>query len=182
MKATQEIDDEMVRLRIAGVSAKEIARQFDVSLSTVHRLLRLRGVKRKPIGRVESLRRDYLKKKARVNRGLCSKCNEPLATKWFCAAHTAKAKAYTLARRHERIAQDRCVACGKPRGEIAFKPAISMWQWMDDNYGGMGWFTDEQKQQYENNREFSKGYWRPIPVAEVEAMNRSIGQLAYEQS
>lgn len=57
-----------------------------------------------------------------------------------------------------------------------------MWQWIHNSYGGMGWFTDEDKQKVEGHPDFNDGSWRLIPTEEVASMNRTIGQMAYEQS
>jgi len=59
---------------------------------------------------------------------------------------------------------------------------MNKWQWMDDHFGPMGWFTDEEKAQHEGTPEFSNGHWRLIPEAEVASMDAAIGRLAYEQS
>ena len=58
----------------------------------------------------------------------------------------------------------------------------SRWQWMDDHYGPMGWFTDAEKQENEGSEEFSGGHWRPLPKQERDAMNAWYRQAAYEQS
>ena len=63
----------------------------------------------------------------------------------------------------------------------------TMWQWMDDHFGPMGWFNDTDKRLYEKAAAdgqggFTKGHWRQIPAEEVAKMNGYIGQLAYEQS
>lgn len=58
------------------------------------------------------------------------------------------------------------------------------WQWMSNNHGGMGWFSDAEKKRIQNNPEFSvkNGHWRKIPAKEVFSMARKIAQLAYEQA
>jgi hypothetical protein len=56
------------------------------------------------------------------------------------------------------------------------------WQWMSNSYGGMGWFSEEEKNEHEGKPEFKDGYWRSIPQEEQESFYRSVGQLAYEQS
>lgn len=63
-----------------------------------------------------------------------------------------------------------------------FLDDIAKWQWMDHNFGPMGWFTHEERAEHNGKPEFSNGHWRPISVEEVESMNAAIGQMAYEQS
>ena len=57
-----------------------------------------------------------------------------------------------------------------------------MWQWMDATYGGMGWFTSEQKAKHEGTDGFKNGWWRQVPKKELDESNRVIGRWAYEQS
>jgi len=58
------------------------------------------------------------------------------------------------------------------------------WQWMDNHFGAMGWFSDKEKRKHEREGkpEFSNGHFREIPPEEVAAMDASIARLAYEQS
>lgn len=58
----------------------------------------------------------------------------------------------------------------------------SRWQWMDDSYGPMGWFSDAEKAEHEGTEEFSGGHWRPISQQERESQNRSYNHQAYIQS
>lgn len=58
----------------------------------------------------------------------------------------------------------------------------SKWQWIDDHFGPMGWFTDEAKTQLEGTKEFQHGHWRPISAEELAQANADLGRLAYEQS
>jgi hypothetical protein len=56
------------------------------------------------------------------------------------------------------------------------------WQWMDNRFGGMGWFTAAEKEQHEGTSKFKDGWWRPVPADGVDEFNRYVGRLAYEQS
>ena len=56
------------------------------------------------------------------------------------------------------------------------------WQWMDDRYGGMGWFTEEEKWACENSPVSANGHWREVPEAERDSMIAMIGQAAYDQA
>jgi hypothetical protein len=58
----------------------------------------------------------------------------------------------------------------------------SQWQWMDDRFGPMGWFSDADKKQLENTEEFASGHWRRLATSEVASMNAYVGRLAYEQA
>ncbi len=58
----------------------------------------------------------------------------------------------------------------------------SKWQWMSNSYGGMGWFTDEEKAGHEGTAEFSNGWWRPLTADELSEHCRWVGRMAYEQS
>jgi hypothetical protein len=58
----------------------------------------------------------------------------------------------------------------------------SKWQWVSNQYGPMGWFTDAEKAEHQGTPEFTNGHWRPVPPEEVEAHYRAVGRLAYEQS
>jgi hypothetical protein len=60
--------------------------------------------------------------------------------------------------------------------------ADSKWQWIDNAFGPMGWFSAEEKARHEGTKEFSNGHWRSIPEEERASMERSIGRLAYEQA
>lgn len=59
---------------------------------------------------------------------------------------------------------------------------MGKWQWMDNHFGPMGWFSDEEKAEHEGKPEFQNGHWRPIPEEERASMARAIGALAYEQA
>jgi hypothetical protein len=56
------------------------------------------------------------------------------------------------------------------------------WQWIDDHFGPMGWFSDQEKSKHEGTGEFINGHWRALSKEEVESFARDIGRLAYEQS
>lgn len=56
------------------------------------------------------------------------------------------------------------------------------WQWVDDHFGPMGWFSSVDKKRFENTKEVSAGHWRPLDPEEVASMRATIGRLAYEQS
>lgn len=58
----------------------------------------------------------------------------------------------------------------------------SKWQWIDNTFGPMGWFSDAEKLAQADNPEFLNGVWRLISPEEVEQTERAIGRLAYEQS
>ena len=58
----------------------------------------------------------------------------------------------------------------------------SKWEWVDDRYGAMGWFSDADKRRFENTKEFSAGKWRRLDPKEVAEFRAYIGRLAYEQS
>lgn len=55
-----------------------------------------------------------------------------------------------------------------------------MWQWIDDNYGPMGWFSDEDKDEVE--AELDNGHFRLVPQEEVDDFNKWLGHLSYTQS
>lgn len=57
-----------------------------------------------------------------------------------------------------------------------------MWQWISDQYGPMGHFTDADKQEVDATRPFTGGHWREVPPEEVAAFYRWAGQLAYSQA
>lgn len=56
------------------------------------------------------------------------------------------------------------------------------WQWMDDHYGPMGWFTDAEKDKHEGTEEFAQGHFRPLTPEERDSMNRWHARLASEQA
>lgn len=56
------------------------------------------------------------------------------------------------------------------------------WQWMDNHHGPMGWFSDEDKKEYEGTVEFRNGTWRRLSAEEVATNNRALARLYYEQS
>lgn len=58
----------------------------------------------------------------------------------------------------------------------------SEWQWVDNQFGPMGWFTDADKKRFTNTKEFSTGHWRRLSTKEVAEMKAYVGRLAYEQS
>ncbi len=58
----------------------------------------------------------------------------------------------------------------------------SKWQWMDNSFGPMGWFTDAEKTQHEGTEGFRNGHWRPVSPEELANENRALGALAYQQS
>ncbi len=56
------------------------------------------------------------------------------------------------------------------------------WQWVDNAFGPMGWFTDAQKNKHQGEADFSNGHWRRLDTGEVFEFKASIKRLAYEQS
>lgn len=60
-------------------------------------------------------------------------------------------------------------------------PANRYWQWMDNRFGPMGWFTDEGKREHKGGEDFQDGTWREIPEEEVAAANRDLTRLYREQ-
>ena len=73
-------------------------------------------------------------------------------------------------------------AAGVPEQVLGNGTPDSKWQWMDNAYGPMGWFSDVQKAEYEGTAEFTNGHWRAIDPKEVAAFHADVKQLAYEQS
>lgn len=58
----------------------------------------------------------------------------------------------------------------------------SKWQWIDDNYGPMGWFSDAAKRRCEGAPGFENGHFRALSATETESMGAYVGALAYEQA
>jgi len=60
----------------------------------------------------------------------------------------------------------------------------SKWQWIDNQYGPMGWFTDEERCACERSfaGAFANGHWRAITAEELAGMNAAMVASAYEQS
>lgn len=56
------------------------------------------------------------------------------------------------------------------------------WQWVDNHFGPMGWFTDADKTKYEGTEEFSNGKWVPVTPEELAEFNQWLGRMLYEQS
>ena len=57
------------------------------------------------------------------------------------------------------------------------------WQWMDNQHGGMGWFTSAQKGgRVRADGKRSDGYWRKLTPEEVAEFARYVGRLSCEQS
>lgn len=51
------------------------------------------------------------------------------------------------------------------------------WEWIDDHFGPMGWFTDSEKEV----ANFTGGFWRPVAKKEQESMRLWLTQFTYEQ-
>ena len=71
---------------------------------------------------------------------------------------------------------------GRNKGGIVSMINNCKWQWMDNHFGPMGWFSDRQKVEHEGTAEFLDGYWRLLSESEVAFMSASVSRLAYEQS
>lgn len=56
------------------------------------------------------------------------------------------------------------------------------WQWVCNTYGPLGWFTDEQRREYEETEEFKDGHWREVPKEEMAEHLRWYARMYYEQS
>lgn len=54
------------------------------------------------------------------------------------------------------------------------------WQWISDQYGPMGVFSDEEKTEHES--QYTNGHWHPLSQEEIASFNAYVKQLAYEQS
>ncbi len=57
-----------------------------------------------------------------------------------------------------------------------------MWQWMDEKGEGRGWFSDEDRKNFENHPDLQNGTWREVNEEEQKSFNRWIGRMAYEQA
>ncbi len=58
----------------------------------------------------------------------------------------------------------------------------SKWQWIDDNYGPMGWFSDAEKIKNEGTRPFLNGHWKELAPKEVTSFLNCVREMAYSQS
>ena len=58
----------------------------------------------------------------------------------------------------------------------------SKWQWIDNAFGPMGWFTNRAKARLEGTEGFTNGHWRPIGPEELAAANADIKRLFHEQA
>jgi uncharacterized protein YbdZ (MbtH family) len=58
----------------------------------------------------------------------------------------------------------------------------SKWQWIDNTFGPMGWFTDAEKAEHDGKPDFINGHWRQVPPEEVADQNAWLGRLTHEQS
>jgi hypothetical protein len=58
------------------------------------------------------------------------------------------------------------------------------WQWMDNHFGPMGWFSDKDKRKHErsNTSDFCNGEWRKVSKEEVDSANSWLSRLYHEQS
>lgn len=56
------------------------------------------------------------------------------------------------------------------------------WQWVDDHFGPMGTFTDQEKRRLERNKEFQDGTWRELSAQEMTEFKQYRKWLWYEQS
>jgi hypothetical protein len=76
-----------------------------------------------------------------------------------------------------------CAAIWKTSRKTAAGPYDDFrWQWVDDNLGAMGWFTDAEKSEHEGTKELSNGHFRALDSDEIESMNRAHNEQAYIQS
>lgn len=50
------------------------------------------------------------------------------------------------------------------------------WQWIDANFGPMGWFSNAEKRKFAKTPFFKNGQWRFVPPDEVVRENAAIAR------
>jgi len=59
---------------------------------------------------------------------------------------------------------------------------MKYWQWMDNAFGPMGWFNDDERRELTGHQEFQNGHWREVSEEELKINRAWLTRLYCKQA